>query len=95
MKVKVQYFASLREIIGLREEILDLQENDDVRRLLEFLVDRHGTKLKEYIFDAKVGTPKQYLQFIIDGKSISTLQGLETKLHDGSTFAVIPPVGGG
>lgn len=95
MKVKAQYFASLRELLGLREEVLDVQNDIDVTGLLEFLAERHGPKLKTYLFDANTGTPKQYLQFIIDGSSISSLQGFATKLSDGSTFAVIPPVGGG
>lgn len=95
MKVKTQYFASLRELLSLREEALDVRNDIDVKGLLEFLVERHGPKLKAYLFDTNTGTPKQHLQFIIDGKSITTLQGLTTKLYEGATFAVIPPVGGG
>ena len=95
MKVKTQYFASLRELLGVREEMLDVRNDIDVKGLLEVLVERHGPKLKAYIFDPKTDTPKQHLQFIIDGKSIRTLRGFTTKLYEGATFAVIPPVGGG
>jgi MoaD family protein len=95
LKIKTQYFASLRELLGLREELVDVQSDIDVTGLLNLLAERHGPKVRAYIFDEKTGAPKQHLQFIIDGKSISSLQGLATRLHDGATFAVIPPVGGG
>ena len=94
MKIKVQYFASLRELLNLREEVLELQDDIDVAALFTFLAERHGQKLRAYVFDS-AGAPKQHLQFLVDGKSITTLNGLKTTLHDGSAFAIIPPVGGG
>ena len=94
MKIKVQYFASLRELLNLREEVLDLRDGLDVAAVLTLLAERHGQKLRAYVFDS-AGAPKQHLQFLIDGKSITTLSGLKSILHDGSAFAIIPPVGGG
>jgi molybdopterin converting factor small subunit len=35
------------------------------------------------------------LQFFINGKSASTLNGLQTELQDGDALAIVPPVGGG
>jgi len=35
------------------------------------------------------------LQFLVNGRSTSSLEGLSTRLADGDVLAIIPPVGGG
>jgi len=49
----------------------------------------------EYVYDGKTGEVKSFLQFLINGRSASALDGLDTKLEDGDVLAIIPPVGGG
>lgn len=95
MKIRVQYFAQIREIVGIREEILDLNEGVSAGELLRKLCDRHGGKFEEYVFEPTTGHPKPFLQFMLDTESIASAGGLSTKLKDGSSFAIIPPVGGG
>ncbi len=95
LKVKVQYFASVRELINLREEVVEVAAGTTVRGLLDLLVTRHGGKFKEYVFDSKTGNPKPYLQFFLGDESISGINSLSTALTDGCVFAIIPPVGGG
>lgn len=94
MKVKVRYFAITRELTNLREEIFDLNSGTRVIDLLKLLVARHN-KLKDYIFDSETGNPKAYVQFMVDDNIISNLKGYDTILTEGSTLAIIPPVGGG
>ena len=94
MKVKVHYFASVRELVNLREEVIDVPVGTDVRGLLDVLAEKHGDKLREYIFDTN-RSPRPHLQFILNEKSISGTGGFSTVLTDGCTFAIIPPVGGG
>jgi molybdopterin converting factor small subunit len=36
-----------------------------------------------------------FLQFLVNGKSASSLKGLQTELSDGDVLAILPPVGGG
>jgi molybdopterin synthase sulfur carrier subunit len=94
LKIRVQYFASVREIVNQREEALEVPEGTSVRTLLELLVAKHGNGLKQYIFN-KTGAVRQHLQFLLDEKSISEISGLSTPLKEGSILAIIPPVGGG
>lgn len=95
MKVKVQYFASVRELVGLREETLEMEEKTTVLDALRVLAEKHGEQLKEYVFDSETGNPRSYLQFLVNEDSISSLNGLSTVLEDNSSLAIIPPVGGG
>lgn len=95
MRVKVQYFAAVRELVNQREEFLNVNDNTTVGELLNLLVARHGDKFKEHIFDPKTGSPRPYFQFLLDEKSISTLDGFSTVLRGDCVLAIIPPVGGG
>jgi MoaD family protein len=95
LKVKVQYFAAVREITNQREEMLDVDSGTSVLDLLKLLVARHGSRLREYVFDSKTGNPRTYLQFLLDEESIATMNGFSTMLRDNSVLAIIPPVGGG
>jgi len=95
MNVRVQYFAQVREIAGIKEETLDLPEGTTADELLQELCERHGKEFEEYILDRATGHPKLFLQFMLDTEPLSSLGGLQAKLKDGSSFAIIPPVGGG
>jgi len=95
MKVKVKFFALVRELTGKREELVDLDDQATVRTLLDKLVDEYGAKFHEYLFEPASNRPRGYLQFLIDGRNIALMQGLDTILKEGSSFAILPPVGGG
>lgn len=95
MKVKVKFFALVRELTGKREEVVDLTDTATVRTLLDKLVDEYGAKFHDYLFDPESKEPRGHLQFLIDGRNIALMQGLDTTLRDGSSFAILPPVGGG
>ena len=94
MNVKVQYFAIVREMVGLRDEVLNLAQGITVLDLLKIIVTRHS-QLNEYIFDPKTKSPRPNLQFLVDDNLISALKGFETSMTQDCTFAIIPPVGGG
>jgi sulfur-carrier protein len=96
LQVTVKFFTSLREIIGKKEEILNLQNSKKVTvaSVLGVLSKKYGENFTDYIFD-KTGKTRGHLQFLINGTSTSTLAGLETELKDGDVLAILPPVGGG
>lgn len=95
MKVRVQYFAIVRELTDRREDILNVEEKTTVLDVLRVLAKEHGEKFREHIFDPGTGNPRAYLQFLANEHSISNLNGLPTALTDNSILAIIPPVGGG
>ncbi len=97
MQVKVRFFTVLREVTGKKEEVLRFDDGNEitVRKVIEVLTKRYGQPFNEYIFDQKNCEVRGFLQFFINGLSISTSQGLDTELHEGDVVAVVPPVGGG
>jgi len=93
----VRFFTSLREITGKREETLEFSDKKTVTvdTVLERLAKRYGRDFVEYVFDSKTGEVKGFLQFLVNGRSASTINGLNTVLENGDVLAIIPPVGGG
>jgi MoaD family protein len=95
LRVKIQYFAIVRELVGLREETLEMNEKTTVLDALRVLAEKHGEQLRDYVFDSETGNPRSYLQFLVNEDSITSLNGLSTVLKENSRLAIIPPVGGG
>lgn len=97
MQVKVRFFTSLREIVDKREETLTLPDGGTVTvgLILKMLAEKYGPRLTEYVYNSKTQQPKAFLQFLVNGNSTTTLNGLETELKDGDVLAILPPVGGG
>jgi molybdopterin synthase sulfur carrier subunit len=97
VEVKVRFFTNLREIANKREETVTFTSGGKVTvdLALKTLSQKYGKPFKEYVYDGKTGQPQGFLQFLVNGNSTSTLNGLETELKDGDVLAILPPVGGG
>jgi molybdopterin synthase sulfur carrier subunit len=97
LQVSVRFFTSLREITDKKEETLKFPEGEKVTvdMVLKTLSQRYGKPFVEYVYDRKTGEVRGFLQFLVNGKSATTLNGLETELEDGDVLAILPPVGGG
>jgi MoaD family protein len=97
LEVKVRFFTNLREILDKREETLTFTDDEivTVNLVLEKLSKEYGILFTEYVFDEKTNQPKNFLQFLVNGESTSTLNGLKTILLNGAILAILPPVGGG
>ncbi len=94
MKIKVRFFTSLREITGKKEDEIRSQNIITVEKLLARLSKKYGREFTEYLYDEK-GNVRTYIQILINGRGLNALQGFETKLKEGDTVAIFPPVGGG
>jgi len=97
LQVSVRFFTSLREIVDKKEETLKFSDGEKVTvdLVLKMLAQRFGKRFVEYVYDGKTGEVRGFLQFLVNGKSASTQNGIETELEDGDVLAILPPVGGG
>jgi molybdopterin synthase sulfur carrier subunit len=93
----VRFFTTLREITDKKEETLEFSRRKTVTvdSVLKRLIELHGKIFVEYVYDHKTDGVKGFLHFLVNGRSISSFEGLNTKLSDGDVLAIIPPVGGG
>ena len=94
IKVAVRFFTTLREITGNKEESLEFSKPVSVDAVLKELSKKYGKDFDDYMFD-ELGDVRGHLQVLINGRSVSTMQGLKTQLKDADQVAILPPVGGG
>ena len=97
MRVSVRFFTSLREIIKKKEETLEFSDSEKVTigMVLDTLSQKHDKNFADYVYDVKTHEVRGFLQFLVNGKSALSLNGLQTELNDGDVLAILPPVGGG
>lgn len=97
MRVSVRFFTTLREVVGKKEETLEFPRGETVTvdKVLKRLTLRYGKRFVQYVYDGKTGEVKGFLQFLVNGRSASSFEGLATRLADGDVLAIVPPVGGG
>jgi molybdopterin synthase sulfur carrier subunit len=81
MKIRIRYFASLREQTGLSEEILALPDGASVADVRALLLRRYP-KIQPVLERSVYAVNRSYVP-------------LETGLHDGDELVFIPPMGGG
>jgi len=95
--VSVRFFTTLREITSKKQETLEFSKNETVtvQSVLKHLAQLHGKSFAEYVYDHKTGEVRGFLQLLVNGRSASSFEGLNTILSDGDVLAIIPPVGGG
>jgi molybdopterin synthase sulfur carrier subunit len=80
MKIKINYFASLREILGFMEEEFDVEEEITVGELKHLIKKRHN-KLSD----------KEQLLIAINGGFVHP----KKKIMQDDIIALFPPVSGG
>jgi molybdopterin converting factor subunit 1 len=79
VRVQLRYFASIREVLGRREEALDVPEGATVESVWQQLIERFpGLQQQRY-------RPALNQEYVTPSAT----------LHDGDELVFIPPVSGG
>ena len=81
MNIRIRYFASFREITGLNEESLVVQEGASVAEVRALLLERYP-RLQPIMERSVCAVNRGYV-------------AAEAALHDGDELVFIPPMGGG
>ena len=91
MTVMVKLFGGLRELVGESSISISLPLEATVADLLAKL----RCDFPELYEKLQPGLTKGYLNALVDGRNVRSLDGFDTSLPSGSTIAFLPPVGGG
>ncbi len=94
MAVKLTFLGALRHACGKSTLAVDCQENSSVLDLVH-LVSLQAPTLRRNLLDEQLDEPKANALILVNGKEISILDGLETKLKDGDEVVFVPVVHGG
>jgi sulfur-carrier protein len=94
MRLTIKFIGAMRQISGKNQLIINVQDGNTLRDL----VDKLGENMLEMpkIFGGqKSGNSNSNSLVLVNGKEISVLKGLETKLMSGDEIVFIPVVHGG
>jgi molybdopterin synthase sulfur carrier subunit len=91
--VKVRFFATLRPLVGATELDVEVQAGETVRDVLEKLAAAYPPLGKRVLDDG--GDVQGSMHVLVNGRSISFLDGLNTIVEDGDRLALFPAIGGG
>ena len=81
MKIRLLYFAVLRDIAGRSDDVVELPEGTSTGDVWQRLRDQHAA-LRDYIQPPMIALNESYVS-------------VDEPLHDGDELAFIPPVAGG
>jgi molybdopterin converting factor subunit 1 len=81
MKIRLLFFAVLRDITGKSEDVLELPEGTRTGDVWRRLRDKHSA-LADYVRPPMIAVNESYVSE-------------DEPLHDGDELAFIPPVAGG
>jgi molybdopterin synthase sulfur carrier subunit len=73
---------------------LELKKTISLREVITRIVEEQP-KLKRVLIDPELDDPRTNALILVNGKEVSVLQGLNTKIKDGDELVLIPVVHGG
>jgi molybdopterin synthase sulfur carrier subunit len=92
--VEVRFFTTLRDITQTKRDEVTASSATTVEGLVALLSKRYGCSFREYVYD-EAGKLRPHLKYLVNGRSITSLNGVKTRLTNEDIVAIIPPVGGG
>ena len=94
MHISVRFIGGLFRVSGRNKLILNLKYGTDLRWAVERIT-QEFPELKATLIDLELQDPRPTTLIFLNGKEISILQGMETKLGNGDEIAFIPISHGG
>jgi len=92
--ITVRFIGSLRASAGRSRSTLELKKTISLREVITRIVEEQP-KLKRVLIDPELDDPRTNALILVNGKEVSVLQGLNTKIKDGDELVLIPVVHGG
>jgi sulfur-carrier protein len=94
MAVTLKFLGALRHASGKDNLTLDCKKDASVMDLVD-AVTLHASALRRNLLDEHLEEPKPNALILVNGREISVLNGLETKVKDGDEIVFVPVVHGG
>jgi molybdopterin synthase sulfur carrier subunit len=94
MAIKLKFLGALRHSSGKETLSLDCESGASILDLVE-AVTKKKPELRRSLLDEQLESPKPNALILVNGREISVLNGLETKVKDGDEVVFVPVVHGG
>jgi molybdopterin synthase sulfur carrier subunit len=94
MAVTLKFIGALRHASGKDKLTLNCKDDASIIDLVETLT-KQTPALRRSLLDEQLETPKPNALILVNGREISVLNGLDTKVKDGDEVVFVPVVHGG
>lgn len=94
MIVEILYFAEFKDITDKEKEKIEIS-NNQLKDLIDFLINKYGHRFQILIWDENVQTLHSMISTVINNQAIHEKDPSRIKLNDGDTIAFLMPVSGG
>jgi len=94
MPLNIKFIGALRHISGKTQLTVNYQETKSLKALLSKL-SQEFPSLEKTFTDQELNDSRSNTLILVNGREISVLSGLETKLKDGDEIVFVPVVHGG
>ena len=94
MLLTLKFIGAMRQISGKNQLIVNIQDGNTLRELIE-QIGKNTPGLPKIFGGQKFGNSNSNSLVLVNGREISVLNGLDTKLMNGDEIVLIPVVHGG
>jgi len=94
MRVTVKFVGAFRGMSGKSKLTFELKDATPLKQVIEEIA-RKLPKLEKILVDPELEDSRPNMLILVNGKEISVLNGLRTKIKDGDEIVLIPVVHGG
>ena len=95
MKVTLHTILGIKDVIGQRLTKIELPQGSTIEDFLTYMRKRWGDELSTRLFHPDSDDVLPYVQIMVNGQTITFLEGMETPLKEGDEVLILPPVSGG
>lgn len=94
MAITLKFIGALRHASGADTLEVNCQKDASLMDLLNTLISDKPS-LRRNLLDEQLAEPKPHALILVNGREISVLKGLNTKVKDGDEIVFVPVVHGG
>ena len=92
--VKIRFLGVFKRAYGSRQTSLQAKKKEKIRDVIQEIM-AHSPELRHSLIDPELNSPLPNAVILVNGKEISILDGLETKVGNGDEIVLIPVVHSG
>jgi molybdopterin synthase sulfur carrier subunit len=94
-KITIKFFASLRQLTGVKELEKEIEPETTVISLLTEICETHPSLRDEVFGDKEHRDLQTWIIILLNGRNIKYLNRGDTKLRNKDVLALFPPTAGG